>query len=268
MIVQNTVVYRGGGVLVITSSGATFTNNTIIRNSATGGTTSQGAGVLAYSGSSISGRNNIFYSNSGGSNPNVYGTATLSYCNVEGGFAGTGNISSNPLFVNTPPTGYFFLSQTAAGQSQNSPCMNAGDPASTMVTGSTRSDLVQDAGVVDIGYHWTYPLYASDGLDFPDDLIPVEESPAQPTTLQLNLRNYPNPFNPTTSLCFTLPEAGQVKLAVYDVTGQLVATPLEGWREAGDQVVTFDATSLVSGVYVYRLTVGNHHATGEMALVK
>lgn len=88
-----------------------------------------------------------------------------------------------------------------------------------------------------------------------------------PTAPQL-LGNYPNPFNPTTTISFNLPQGGLVNLAVYDLTGRQVALLVNGWREAGRQEVTFDASRLSSGVYVYRLTSGGHAAGAKMMLVK
>jgi hypothetical protein len=78
----------------------------------------------------------------------------------------------------------------------------------------------------------------------------------------------PNPFNPVTTLSFTLPEASRVNLKVYDASGREVATLVDGQREAGNHQVTFDGSELSSGVYFYTLTAGSHVATGKMALVK
>ena len=72
------------------------------------------------------------------------------------GWQGTGNINSDPLFV-TGPLGDYYLSQIAAGQAQNSPCVDTGDPASSMIIGTTRTDEIQDSGVVDMGYHYPLP---------------------------------------------------------------------------------------------------------------
>ncbi len=81
-------------------------------------------------------------------------------------------------------------------------------------------------------------------------------------------QNYPNPFNPTTNLSFSLPEAGQVNLSVYDISGKLVTTLINGYRQPGSQVVTFDGTGLASGMYVYRLQAGSFNASGKMILMK
>jgi hypothetical protein len=78
----------------------------------------------------------------------------------------------------------------------------------------------------------------------------------------------PNPFNPTTGIRFQIPEAGQVNLKVYDTTGRLVAKLVEGWMESGVHDVTFDGSKLPSGIYLYRIQVGEWSAAGKMVLIK
>ena len=80
--------------------------------------------------------------------------------------------------------------------------------------------------------------------------------------------NYPNPFNPTTNLRFSLPETMPVRLEVFDMTGRLVAVPTVGVFSAGNHVVTFDGSGRASGVYVYRLSAGGELLQGKMTLVK
>ncbi|UCE24558.1 MAG: T9SS type A sorting domain-containing protein, partial [Candidatus Zixiibacteriota bacterium] len=79
---------------------------------------------------------------------------------------------------------------------------------------------------------------------------------------------YPNPFNPTTNISYSLPLYSNVNLAVYDVSGRLVTTLVDGYRDAGVHDVTFDASGLSSGIYVYRLTAGDFTASGKMVLMK
>ena len=84
----------------------------------------------------------------------ISGNAVVAYSCVEGGIAGVGNMSSAPLFA-TGPLGEFYLSQTAAGQGQESPCIDTADPASAPVGGTTRTDGIGDTPPLDIGFHYT-----------------------------------------------------------------------------------------------------------------
>jgi hypothetical protein len=80
--------------------------------------------------------------------------------------------------------------------------------------------------------------------------------------------SYPNPFNPTTTIEFTLAEPGIATLNVYSVTGELVATLVDGSLPSGHQSVVFNATNLPSGVYFYTLKAGSFSDTRKMVLVK
>lgn len=83
---------------------------------------------------------------------------------------------------------------------------------------------------------------------------------------------YPNPFNPSTTIRFGLPEAGHVDLVVYDGLGRVVARPITGTRGAGYHEVVFEADGLPSGVYFYRITArgdeGSFTETGSVMLAK
>jgi len=81
-------------------------------------------------------------------------------------------------------------------------------------------------------------------------------------------QNYPNPFNPTTSIKFSIPKQGLVKLAVYDILGNQVETLENGTLEAGNYIIDFNASSLSSGVYFYKLTAGNFTDTKKLLLIK
>jgi hypothetical protein len=81
--------------------------------------------------------------------------------------------------------------------------------------------------------------------------------------------NYPNPFNPSTTIEFTVPEDGHVTMKIYSIIGQEVATLFNGNAHAGViQKVTFDASSLASGMYVSRLQYGNKTLLHKMMLMK
>lgn len=82
-------------------------------------------------------------------------------------------------------------------------------------------------------------------------------------------QNYPNPFNPTTRIDFNLGKAINVKLSVYNILGQKVATLINNeYRQAGPQTVTFDANKLASGVYFYKLEAGSFVQSKKMLLIK
>jgi hypothetical protein len=80
--------------------------------------------------------------------------------------------------------------------------------------------------------------------------------------------NYPNPFNPETRIAFALPQACEVHLKVFDITGKEVATLVEGELAAGEHQATFKADNLPSGLYFYTLTAGSFSQTKKMILMK
>jgi hypothetical protein len=156
---------RGGGLYFYRAQ-SKLSNNTIYENSAV-----SGSGI--YCGwSSITTSNSIHWHNEDANGKEIhvvgdfYTTSKLfiSYSDLEGGqdavsawwYAevnwGPGMIDEAPLFV-SDSTGDYFLSQRAAGQPADSPCVDTGDPESTMISGATRTDLVQDGGILDMGYH-------------------------------------------------------------------------------------------------------------------
>lgn len=81
-------------------------------------------------------------------------------------------------------------------------------------------------------------------------------------------QNYPNPFNPSTNIKYSVPEAGNVKIAVYNLVGEEVAILVDGFTQAGTFEVTFDASNLSSGVYLYKLQSANSVMTKKMMLLK
>jgi len=81
-------------------------------------------------------------------------------------------------------------------------------------------------------------------------------------------QNYPNPFNPTTTINYSIPEAGNVELKVYDVLGNEVANLVNQEMAPGNYTANFDASSLASGIYIYRLQTGSLMQTRKMILMK
>ena len=81
-------------------------------------------------------------------------------------------------------------------------------------------------------------------------------------------QNYPNPFNPVTTISYKLPETTNVEIRVYNTLGQEVTTLVNEQVSAGHHETSFDASTLTSGIYIYRLYAGDEVITRQMTLVK
>jgi hypothetical protein len=99
--------------------------------------------------------------------------------------------------------------------------------------------------------------------------VEIEVLPPQEYSLK---QNYPNPFNPATTIEYTLPENAEVRIEIYNALGELVRTLINGIVEAGYQKLSFDASSLPSGTYIYRMSAKgqsrNYVESKKMMLVK
>jgi len=82
------------------------------------------------------------------------------------------------------------------------------------------------------------------------------------------LQNYPNPFNPSTAISFSLLQAGQTKISVYDLLGREVAILVNEFLDAGVHTTVFDGKGLSSGVYIYRIESGSFVKAKQMILLK
>ncbi|MCE1164382.1 MAG: T9SS type A sorting domain-containing protein [Bacteroidetes bacterium] len=81
-------------------------------------------------------------------------------------------------------------------------------------------------------------------------------------------QNYPNPFNPMTSIQYGIPKSGLVKLIVYDVLGKEVSVLVNEVKNAGKYIISYNASSLPSGIYFYKLSAGSYTEIKKMVLVK
>jgi hypothetical protein len=81
-------------------------------------------------------------------------------------------------------------------------------------------------------------------------------------------QSYPNPFNPTTTIAYGIPRNAQVSIVIYDLLGQKVQTLVNSNQSAGIHQVTWDASNLPSGVYLYQIKAGNYSASKKMQLLK
>jgi hypothetical protein len=163
-------------------------------------------------------------------------------------------------------------------------------------TNNARFDILRDgtgivASIPSLGngatghnYHWvdrdvengrtyTYRLRSISQTSAVEELRTVSAMPTiQTTTATVTdyalYQNYPNPFNPSTTIGFDLPDAGLVNLTVYNPVGQQVATLVNSTLASGRHTVSFDASALPSGLYLYTIKSGAFTATQKMLLVK
>jgi hypothetical protein len=110
-----------------------------------------------------------------------------------------------------------------------------------------------------------YTAWVDAGLILPTEVdMPRNTRPAEFGLEQ----NFPNPFNPATTISYQLPVGGTVALVVYSIDGREVATPVLGNQSAGFHSVEFSARNLASGVYLYRLQLGHFSQTRKLVLLK
>jgi predicted outer membrane repeat protein len=148
------------------------------------------------------------------------------------------NIYLDPMFVDTLAQDYHLL--------EHSPCINAGDPALPYDPDST---------IADIGAFYYHQAGAQ--------VVVV----AVPATCAL-YPNWPNPFNPTTTIHYDVKQAGWIRLTVFNVLGQKVATLTDGRHVAGSFTLSWDAANLPSGTYLCRMEAPGLAQTRKMMVVK
>jgi hypothetical protein len=117
--------------------------------------------------------------------------------------------------------------------------------------------------------------YASNGpflLTIDASAVNVEELKVIPESFALHA-NYPNPFNPTTTISYDLPKRSQVTLGIYDILGKKIKTLLNQSQDAGKRIAIWDGTDnlgrqVSAGVYLYQIQAGAFTQTRKMLLLK
>lgn len=107
---------------------------------------------------------------------------------------------------------------------------------------------------------WTYTWIG-------DELVGVEDNPSLVNVYDLK-QNFPNPFNPSTKIQYSIAEPGFVSVKVFDILGRQIANLVNKQQSAGSYTVDFDAQNLSAGVYLYKIESGSFSATKKMILVK
>ena len=243
----------GGGALWMNADGSTaktIENNTIAGNKTIAVYIWQGTSVI---------RNSIIWADSTVSAVQIAarsGGPTVTYSNVQGGWTGTGNVKSDPQFADSS----FHLKSASL-------CIDAGD--TTSIYNDNENILSRgnakwpSRGILrnDIG------AYGGPGAsELPFFSMPTEVSSSRnnhPSGFRME-QNYPNPFNPSTLIKYELPVVSYVTIKVYDILGREVAIVVDEMKPVGNYMVKFDASSLPSGVYFYRLQAGSYSETKKL----
>ncbi|MCK5052306.1 MAG: chitobiase/beta-hexosaminidase C-terminal domain-containing protein [Candidatus Cloacimonetes bacterium] len=187
------------------------------------------------------------------------------YCLAEGGleqFTGSNNLDLEPMFVNPEDNNYQLL--------EDSPCIDSGTP-DTSGLNLPEWDLLHNEriwdgdgngiAIIDIGAY----EYGAPSVDVEDPIIQTQNI--------ISLKNYPNPFNPMTTIAYTLPSDGMIGLKVYNIKGQVVKTLIEGEQLAGSYETVWNGKdnnekSVSTGIYFYKLSTKNKTIMRKMLMLK
>ncbi|MFC1572615.1 hypothetical protein ACFL6M_03345 [Candidatus Eisenbacteria bacterium] len=288
LIIDNSALTYGGGIRCFDDAAPTIVNNLIMGNEAD----ISGGGIECDTGGSAIMTNTILWDNLAPAGTEVWigrrsgspGMLTISYSNVEGGIAsvhvgagatlnwGAGMIDVDPLFRG-PGIEDFHLMATACGDSLDSPCIDAGDPAvidslldCSHGLGSMRSDIGAYGGR---GEHSLLSIEPEN-----DRLEPGVA--ALPKSLKL-CQNHPNPVGPSTAITFDLPgsvsEQQHVSVSIQDIQGRRVKALVDSELVPGPRTVFWDGLDdwgwpVASGVYFYTLRAGGQVCTRRMTVMR
>ena len=264
-ITNNSAGQSGGGITCRNSSSPILVNVTITGNSAN----NWGGGIYCYSSSNLILVNCISWNNSpqevlfaNNDDPN---TITIAYSDIDGGEEGIetnnngtvnwleGNIDADPLFVDAGMGDYRL--------SEDSPCIDTGI-AYFEYDGDVLVDLSEDeyyGAAPDMGVY-EYGMVATDEFEIEN--------------VESKISNYPNPFNPITTINYSLKENSKVSINIYNIKGQNVKQLVNDQLSEGEHSVVWDGKadngkSVSSGIYFYKLIVtGKTEAVKKCILMK
>ncbi len=263
LLVEGNLFYNNhieafGAAMAIFHGTALVKNNTIVGN--TSGTRGGGIFFWIYYGHHDY-INNILWDNYAPEDPQIYdygygNDPSITYCDIQGGWGGEGNIDADPLFRD-PENGDFHLMSTACGDPQDSPCIDAGDPS------------IED---IWLDCEWGLGTSLSDmgaygGGDSTMVGIGDDKEPEVPIRFGLS-QNYPNPFNAVTVIRYSLPKPSDVIITIYDILGRKVETLFDAEQPAGYHQIIWDASDHPSGMYFYRIQAGDFHESRSCLLLK
>ena len=192
-----------------------------------------------------------------------------SWLDVEGNLAGDDGPSVRAATIVPGSGGDLWLIGTSTGL-YSTPGAQGGSPLWVEEASEEIGNVVVDALTVRLSDRWL--VAATHGRGIYSVTVP-ELTPVPAADPAILAQNVPNPFNPATEIRFNLPEAGPVRLEVFDIKGRRVRRLLDGRAAAGEQSVRWDGTDdqglvVASGTYLYRLTTGSLAQERKMLLIR
>jgi predicted outer membrane repeat protein len=253
IIVGNIADFEGGGIYCYNST-PLIVNNVVSGNTAG----DSGGGIFCQESSPVI-TNTIFWNDSAAAYFEVFcdefSNAVFSYCDIDGGYTGEGNIDVDPLFRDLI-SGDYHLMATYCGDPYDSPCIDAGDPHirdSVLDCAWGLGDQISDIGAYGGGDTF---------------LVEVEDEQIQIPSKPGLSHNYPNPFNSITTIVYGLAERSFVELDVYNLCGQKIAGLVSEYQSPGRKMVAWNASDYSTGIYFYKLTIAGETFTKRMTLLK
>jgi hypothetical protein len=255
LFVGNAADGDNGGALFLVNSNSNIVNNTFAGNWAA----DSGGAIYIISSDSVLIVNCILYGNTASCGSQVYmnsSAAEVSYCDIEGSWPGTGNMDADPVFRNQALGDYHLQDSINCRDIHWSLCIDQGSPEYIDIMLDCERGLGTEQS--DMG--------AYGGGD--STIIGINEiAPRTPQEFYLS-PNYPNPFNPTTTIQYDLPKSTDVRIEIYDILGRKVETLIHSRQKAGRHSVAWNGMGKSSGIYFYRLRAGDYTQTKKMLLLK
>ena len=248
--ILNNIADYGAGIYCYNNSSLNLTNVTV-----SGNTADYGGGIYFFNSYPIL-VNSILWNNTPQEIYINFGSVTATYSDIQGGWTGIGNIDADPLFAD-PQNDDFHLTWAnfPIPDSTMSPCIDAGDP---------NSPFDPDSTIADMG-----AFYFDQNQQGVEDISILKLS-------NILYQNFPNPFNPTTTISFFTTENNEknTDLVIYNLKGQKVKTLVNEVLPAGEHSVVWNGDDdsgkkVSSGIYFYQLKVGKDFSeTKKMLLLR
>jgi predicted outer membrane repeat protein len=248
-IINNEAYVYGGGIYC-ENSNPTLVNVTVSDNICYYG----GGGIYCSISSNLVAVNTILWDNMRYNTPEEIYTdsgsvANVFYSDIQGGWVGEGNLSSDPLFMDPENSDYRLQ--------EGSPCIDAGTAFFTW-EGDTLVHLNPDE------YVGVAPDMGS--LEY-SALSIIDHTTSTPNEFRV-LQNYPNPFNSITTILYQVPEMSFVNISIFNINGQRVSTLVNEQVSPGNHTVKWEAKDFSSGVYFYKLVTEKYSYTGKAIFIK